>query len=182
MAKELPKALNLLEPTVGPSSTWDRIYEWVFSAGRYIIVSVEIVVLAAFVSRFMLDRSNNNLKEGIDAKIGMIQAQSEMENEIRRVQSILGNISVMVDNQTAMSSNIEDVLERIPDDVTLGSFSINPDTINLICSAPDYAVVEELEQNFRQDSKYKDVKVSLSKSGSAASEVEFSVTVTLADE
>lgn len=182
MAKELPKALNLLEPTVEPTSTWDRIYEWVFTVGRYIIVSVELVVLIAFVSRFILDQQNNDLKASIESKIGMIQAQSEIEEEIRGVQSVLGNISAMVKNQTEMSSNVEDVLEKIPDGVTLLDFIIDPETVKAVCSAPDYATVEEMEKSFRNDSKYGDVKVSLSKSGSAASEVEFSIIITFAEE
>jgi len=180
MAKELPKALNLLEPTVEPISTWDRIYEWVFSAGRYIIVIVEIVVLGAFVSRFIFDRQNNDLKVSIESKVEMIKAQSETEKEIRGVQSVLGNISAMIEDQTEMSSNVEDVLEKIPSEVTLLDLSVNPDTVRLLCSAPTYAVVEEMEDNFRQDSKYENVQVSLSKSGSETSTVEFSITVNFA--
>lgn len=179
MPKETPKTLNLLEASAAPKSTWDNIYDWVFKIGRYIIVAVEAVVILAFVSRFILDRRNNDLKEEIEGRIGILSAQREMESEIRSVQKTLTNISKMTNAQNSMSSKLEGILSSLPGGVSLDSINIDLDSASLTCRAPSYELVEETEGNFRsQTDIYDNVQTSLTKSGSSGAEVEFSLDIT----
>ena len=80
---KLSKNINLLKPSFSPKTTWDKIYDWVFNAGRYIIVIVEIVVLVALGSRFYFDRRNNDFSESIRAKTLILDSMSETEDEIK---------------------------------------------------------------------------------------------------
>ena len=43
MAKPLPRSLDLLQPTEQPTSTWNRIYEWVFNVADIVIQEQDFV-------------------------------------------------------------------------------------------------------------------------------------------
>ncbi|MBN2101102.1 PilN domain-containing protein [Candidatus Dojkabacteria bacterium] len=180
MPKKPPKSLNLLEPAAAPQSTWDKIYEWVFNIGRYLMVGVEIVVLIAFASRFILDRQNNDLKESIDAKVSIIKAQTEVEKEIRGVQTTLDNISVIIRSQVSGAERFDNVFSNIPDEVQVDNLAMDQESVNMTCRAPNFDAVKELEDNFKLDSNFNDLNLSLSKSGQEGSQVDFSVTVKFA--
>jgi Tfp pilus assembly protein PilN len=182
MAKQLPKSINLLESSGQPLSTWDKIYDWVFKIGRYVIVVVEAVVIMAFVSRFILDRENNDLKDSLDAKANILQGKREFEAKSRQVQKVLTGISQIEENQKKTSDKLDDVLKNVPSKVSIISISLNTQGASMECIAPDYETVNRMERDFRNDSKYTDVQIVLSKSGDEDSEVEFSFNVKFSSE
>lgn len=176
MAQELPKALNLLDPAEKPTSAWDKIYLWVFSIGRYVIIGVELVVLLAFAGRFVLDRRNNDLKESIDVKVRILQEQKEIESELRRIQAILNNFSDIIECQEIISPKLTDILDDIPDEFELDSISISQASVNFSGIAPSYEVIKTLEDDLKEDPDYGDVSVEISK-GDVESDVEGSFRV-----
>jgi Tfp pilus assembly protein PilN len=181
MAKQLPRSINLLEPTGEPLSTWDKIYDWVFRVGRYVIIAVEAVVVLAFISRFILDRKNNDLKESIEGKINLLDQQESFEEKAETLQVLLDNIQFISENQFEASDKLTKILKNIPSKVTLASFSMDQSTVKLVCTAPDYQTVNEMESNFKNDTSYGTIDVTLTKSGSANATVEFSFTVNFAE-
>jgi len=182
MAKQLPKSLNLLHETGKPVNTWDKIYTWVFAVGRYVIIGVELIVLLGFVARFSLDRQRNDLKDSIDAKVGMLEAQTDVEANLRRVQATLASFSSMIENQKIISTQFNKIQGKIPSDVDVSSFSISQTSIGISCSAPSYEVVQGFESDLRDDPDYSSVKISLKKSGSGDTTVEFDVSISYAEE
>jgi hypothetical protein len=180
MAKKLSNSINLLEPTVVPLSTWDKIYDWVFKIGRYVIVAVEAVVILAFVSRFIFDRKNNDLKESLDAKANIIESREDFEIKIRIVKSLLNSSSSIDKDQIDTAYRYKDVFKNIPSQVNISDFSMTLQGISLSCSAPNYSVVNQMESEFKNDPAYDTPDVALSKGGSSSS-VEFSFAVNFAD-
>ena len=161
-----PRTLNLLQEAEKPVGTWDKIYMWVFNVGRYLIIVIEIVVLLGFAARFTLDRKNNDLKDNIAVKVNMVKAQSQVEAELRRVQSTLDNFSQLIDDQTVMSKRMGKILDLIPSEITLESFSINQSTISIQCTAPTYQIAQKFEDDLRNDDAYESVRVTVEKGGS----------------
>lgn len=182
MAQPLPKTLNLLQPAEKPVSTWDKIYQWVFTVGRYVIIAVELIVLVAFAMRFMLDRRNNDLKDEIDVKVKMLDAQEETEKELRRIQTSLSSLSGMLENQEIVSDRLEVVLNDIPSEVVIDGFAISQENISLNCRAPEYEIAGELEDDLRENPDYADISVTLSKSGPQESEVQFTILINFGQE
>lgn len=173
------RTINLLESSTAPVNTWDRIYDWVFSVGRYIIIAVELVVVLAFASRFYFDRQNNDLKESINTKVQMLQAQASFERQMRVVQSVLGALSDRLEKQYPMSSTLSDIYSEVPSSVEVKSFSMTQQVVNMNCRAPSYDIVQQLESNLNSNANYSDVTVSLSKGGTGSS-VSFTITMNLA--
>ncbi|MBN1618114.1 hypothetical protein JW887_02105 [Candidatus Dojkabacteria bacterium] len=178
MTKTLPKTINLLEPTFEPKNTWDKIYDWVFAVGRYIIVGVELVVILAFFSRFYLDVKNNDLKDSMEAKVLALDEQASNERKLRRIENSLVNLSLILENQELKSSDIEDALDKIPSGVTLDSFTISEDSLLMACHASSYDPIKKLENNLRLDPVYSNVDVSLAKEGGEGAEIKFNVIAT----
>lgn len=176
----MPRNLNLLQQMEKPQGAWDKVYSWVFTVGRYVIIGVEVIVLLGFVVRFSLDRKNNDLKDKIETKVNMLKAQSESEAELRQVQGVLTNFSSIIKNQQPISSRLTKILGLIPSEMKLKSISITQSRISLELSAPSYSIAEGFEQSLRTDSDYSSVQVSLKSSG-GASNVEFDVVIVFAD-
>lgn len=84
--------LNLLRPQGVPDKIAIKFIRWLLSAGRFIIVLVEALVLIAFLSRFKYDSDLETLKENIDAQIPYITSLKSDEILIRQTQNKLSII------------------------------------------------------------------------------------------
>ncbi len=173
--KKLPKNINLLQPSFSPQTTWDKIYDWVFLAGRYVIVIVELVVLIALGSRFYYDRKNNDLSESIRAKTLMLDSMQETEGEIRGAQETLANIAVMLATQEKESIVLSDIEANIPSSIVIQGLSLNEDSLSITGMAYGYTYIEKLESNFESDANWAEVEVTLVSSGSER-QVDFTMT------
>ena len=69
------KFINLLNPVYSPNEGFVKVYEWLTSVGKYMLIVVEIVALAVFMSRFILDKENNDLTEEINSKISVLSTE-----------------------------------------------------------------------------------------------------------
>ena len=85
-------SINLLGQEDLSHTPGGRMVQWAMTYGRYIMILTEIVVLGAFVSRFSLDRKLTDLKEEITQKQAIIEANSELEQNIRTLQNQLERI------------------------------------------------------------------------------------------
>jgi hypothetical protein len=173
--KKLSKNINLLEPSFSPKNTWDKIYDWVFMAGRYIIVAVELVVLVALGSRFYFDRKNNDLSESIKAKTVILDNMRETENEVKSAQDTLSNIAVMLRRQNTKSNIMENVEANTPSSIVVQGLSINDENLSITGLAYGYTYIEKLESNFDSDENWDDVQVTLVSTGSGR-QIDFTMT------
>jgi hypothetical protein len=182
MAKPLPRSLDLLQPTEKPTSTWNRIYEWVFNVGRYVIIAVELIVLIAFVMRFALDRRSIDLNDEIEVKMNMLDSQRETEQKVRRVQQTLNNFSELIDDQILLSGKYQQIMSEIPNDITWDNFGLTDERIAFEGRAPSYEDMEAFERTLRENPDYDNVDLEISKSGSAESEVDYKLAVYFAQD
>ncbi|MFH1547464.1 MAG: PilN domain-containing protein [bacterium] len=163
---KLSQNINLLSPSFAPKTTWDKVYDWVFLAGRYIIVLVELVVLIALGSRFYFDRKNNDFSESIRAKTLILDSMSETENEIKGAQQALNNVAIMLTKQKTKSDLLSNIEANIPSSIVLQGMSLSDESISITGESFGYTYIETLENNFKQDASWTDVNVTLTSSGS----------------
>jgi len=65
----------------------DKLYKWVISVGRYIVIGVEMVVLAAFIGRFFLDQSVNDLSDKISTNNTLLISNKNKEDKYNKIQN-----------------------------------------------------------------------------------------------
>ncbi|OGE14865.1 hypothetical protein A3F00_03605 [Candidatus Daviesbacteria bacterium RIFCSPHIGHO2_12_FULL_37_11] len=113
--------IDLLRPQGEPKKIAVRLIHWVLSAGRYLIIFVEILVLAAFVSRFKLDNDISENQDEIDEKILFVQSFKGNEDIIRKFQSQIKFIKSLKAERVDYINFMDKIAAQTPGGVTLSN-------------------------------------------------------------
>ncbi len=132
-AKEI--RINLLGSQDLGHTPWGRLVEWATTYGRYIMITTEIVVLLAFISRFSLDRKNTDLTEELRQKQAIIEANLDFERDIKSLQAHLNTAKTLLADQAKPIDLMNTLETLIPADVFLSSIDITQNKISIAATA-----------------------------------------------
>lgn len=183
MAKpKLPKSINLLNPVSAPDDVFSNVYDWIYKVGRYVLVLIEVVVLAVFFSRFYFDRINNDLTDGINAQVALLSQPAYRTNEekIVALNTLLSDIKTTSVEQSLNSKVINSVKENIPPNIVLKTFVFSDNTFNLTYEANDFNSIKDYEFIIRQNSNFTNVNLFLTKDSSGGGKIDFTISFQLA--
>lgn len=124
------KAINLLPLEEFNASTTGRVLRWATGTFRIIVIVTEMVVMAAFLSRFWLDAQNSTLNNSIKIKSAQISAQANLEKQFRGVQSKLNIFDKLSQNQKT-SALIGAITGKVPESITLSGITAEEGTISI---------------------------------------------------
>lgn len=125
-----PKILiNLLGQEQQEHSPFGRFIGWVTTYGRYIMVTTEMIVLVAFLSRFSLDRQLTDLRDEIQQKQDIIAANQDLEIDFRQTQDSLNKIKALLTTQEIPTNTINTLHMLLPSGTYFQSLSINDNKI-----------------------------------------------------
>jgi len=155
--------LNLLKPQGEPQKIVVKLISWALSIGRYIVIFVEILVLAAFLSRFKLDADIQTAKESIEAQIPFVESLKPDEIIIRQTQLQLATIK----NIKAESPNYGVILDKIaaqtPNGVIIRNLAIEKSAgklnITMSGSAQNNNELTTFILGLKEDQSFSDVNV-----------------------
>lgn len=119
-----PIRINLLGNQDLEHTPWGRIVSWATTYGRYIMITTEIVVLLAFISRFSLDRKNTDLTEEITQKQAILEANMSFEQTIRSLQANIATTKKLLAEQSKPIDILLLMETMLPPDVYLTSLSL----------------------------------------------------------
>lgn len=119
--------LNLLKSQSNPEKAVIALTRWLLSSGRYILVFVEFLVLAAFLARFKLDADLASIKEEIDNQIPYIQSLKPIEVAINNTQLKLTTISSLKKEAPDYAALLRSIADKTPGGVRLTNLSLNKD-------------------------------------------------------
>lgn len=131
MAAPKKREINLLKYKHFEDTLAGKVLAWVLSAGRVIVIITEIIVIAAFLSRFWLDRNLADLNEQNAALKAQVEAFSSFEKEFRSAQERLSLYKNLSAAQAKYSQIIKEVTSLLPTDVLLTNISITGDAVNI---------------------------------------------------
>ena len=150
------KLVNLLPQEEFDASIVGRVLKWAMGTFRIIVIVTEIVVMAAFLSRFWLDARNSDLNELIDVRSAQIEAQSDFEKEFRSVQTRLKIFSDLDKNRKA-SDALAKVTPKIPADISLSSVGFQEKGGLVKGVATSELAIAQLVANLSADDFFKEV-------------------------
>lgn len=127
--RKKPKEINLLPVDKFAATTAGRIFRWLLTTFRYIVIIVEMIVMVAFLSRFWLDAKNSDLNEEIKQKEARIKVSQKTEEKMRNTQKKLRAFSTLASPKILPSDLLEKIPPLIPEEATLNSISISPEGI-----------------------------------------------------
>jgi hypothetical protein len=169
------KFINLLNPVYSPNEGFVKVYEWLTSVGKYMLIVVEIVALAVFMSRFILDKENNDLTEEINSKISVLSTEPWRSNNIfyENYHKLISDVSVVSSKQELNSNVVSEIISSVPLTLHLQTFSLNGGRVSLTFSASNLNDVRIYESALKSNQLYDDVTFGISKE---ESEIQVNVT------
>lgn len=133
-SKKEKKHINLLPREDFDRTTLGRILKWSLTTFRYIVIFVELIVVAGFLSRFYFDVRISDLNDEIKQQVAVINNRRDDEMEFRRAQLKLSVLSSISDDSNSMQPIIEKIASYMPQDTKLESLSKEDDQITIIAS------------------------------------------------
>ena len=124
----IKKELSLLPDTENPNSLSARVFKWLTTVGRWVIIITELVVVIAFLSRFWLDRKNSDLSEVSRQEQSILNSTQEFENEFSSFQQRLVVIKNFYNQQPQYDQQINTLITSTPQDIVFDNLSINYDS------------------------------------------------------
>jgi len=128
----MPKdKINLLPQEDFEKKPLGKFLLWALSAGRWIVILTELVVIAAFISRFKFDRDLTDLHDKIKQKQAIIQSYSAFEKDFRFFQTRIAQIQTLYSKQVDSAAVLNTVASNMPNDVLLSQFSFEGTSLSL---------------------------------------------------
>ena len=158
MAKKKKEAINLLPQEEFAASTLGRVLAWLLSTFRMIVIATEMVVMAAFLSRFWLDAENTDLNDSIKQKSAAIASYAQVEENFRSVQKKLSVLSGISQGKTN-SSLLSIVRSSLPANVSLSSFSVTLAEIQIKGNATSEISIHQFITNLSSKPEFKNISL-----------------------
>src|SRR3989338_7415536 len=121
--KKKQSLVNLLPQNEFESSVVGRILKWILTTFRVIVITVELVVILGFLSRFWLDLRNSDLTDEIKQKEALVESYFGFEKEFKRTQKKIEIFSLASDEKNDTLPLLTSSVRRLPIDIQLLSFS-----------------------------------------------------------
>ncbi len=152
-------SINLIGEQDLGHTPWGRLLTWATTYGRYIMISTEIVVLLAFISRFSLDRKLTDLNEEISQKQEIITANLAFENEIRSIQNRIDSITSLIAVQKEPVGILSDLQRSLPPDVYFETLDLNDGKLTVKTFAGTTDGFAQFLANISANTKFSGIEV-----------------------
>ena len=152
-------SVNLLSDEDSSHTPMGKAVLWITSYGRYILITTELIVLIAFVSRFSLDRKLTDLSEEILQKQEILEVNQPLEAEIRYTQERLKGIKTIISQQSLPLDALTELHAILPPATYLDTLSIQPTSLSTSVTALSTSGFVELLQNLSSAKVLKNVEV-----------------------
>jgi hypothetical protein len=140
----IKKEISLLPDAENPNSFGARFFKWLTTIGRWVIVVTEFIVIAAFISRFSLDRKNSDLSETVRQQQAILDSTKYFETEYASFQERLATIKEYYANQPEYDQQLLSLMESTPNNPVYDTLSIQKNSTNeIIATASLFAFNED---------------------------------------
>ncbi len=150
--------INLLPQKEFERSTLGRILKWALSSFRMIVIATELIVMAAFLSRFWLDATNSDLNETISQKKAVIASFAETEKKFRTFQKQI-EVFAKSTASTQKSEYLNLITSLIPSGVILSSITDNENSVQIVGYSGGEQYISQFLKNLSSAGKFKDVSL-----------------------
>jgi len=118
-------SINLLGNAKQELTPIGRMIAWITTYGRYIMITTEMIVLIAFISRFSLDRQLTDLNDEIQQKQDIIAYNQDLELSFRRTQDSLNKLKVLLEQQMKPTAAVKTLHTLLPSGTYFQNLSIS---------------------------------------------------------
>lgn len=142
--------------------------QWALSAGRYIVIFTELIVIVSFAARFTLDRQLTDLNSQIFDQKTLIAAYGPLEANFRAAQTKLETVE-QIDDEVNITDVFENLTYVTPQDVSLDQLSISPSTVTISGTTLSQTSFNLLVNNLQLSQKFHNITIGKVESGDSSS-------------
>ena len=128
MKKTAQIKINLVPKDPFFSTVIGKTLKWALSAGRYVVIFTELVVIISFITRFTLDRKVTDLNSSINQKKQLILSYSNVEENFRIAQEKISQYK-QTEQETNIIDTFKNLSEIMPDGIILKELAIRPGSV-----------------------------------------------------
>jgi Tfp pilus assembly protein PilN len=121
------KEVSLLPDSENVNSFGSRFIRWITTAGRFVIVFTELIVISAFISRFWLDRKNADLSDVIRQQKAILASTQDFEKEYTLLEQRLKFVKDFYANRPSFTPQLNSLIESTPPDIVFQALSVDTD-------------------------------------------------------
>ena len=170
--------INLLPQEGFATTTTGRILLWLLSSFRIIVIVTEIIVMVAFLSRFVLDTNNTDLNEEMIEKRALIAAQRSFENEFKSTQNKLSIYKDLSVRKSPVSDTLTSIVTSLPSDAFLDQLTFRNDGATISGYSSNERSIQQFIVNLENKQDFGSVSLSgLNSNTDNPSLLEFDITV-----
>jgi Tfp pilus assembly protein PilN len=174
MKKSAQIKINLIPKDPFFSTATGRILRWALSAGRYIVIFTELIVIISFATRFTLDRQVTDLNSSIEQKRQVILSYGDLEDRFRTVQGKINHFK-QIEQETNLTDSFLHLSEVVPSGVILSELSIRPASVSISGVAESQRDFNFLINNLQISPNFFNINVSEVSSDERSSGLEFRI-------
>ncbi len=159
------KSINFLEPVNKDSQMFEGAISWLSTAGKRLLIIVEVIVLVAFGARFFMDERSNDLTEEVNAQVSVLENDTWKQSSIKydNLQNLLFDVKNIETGQKINSSVVSEIISSIPMTINLESFSFNGTRVSLSLTTPNFKALKDYEDSLKNNSYYSNVRFNIEK-------------------
>ena len=169
--------VNLLPKNEFDSSIAGRILKWVLTTFRVMVISVELVVIIGFLSRFYLDTQNSDLNDEIKNKQSNIEAYATVEKDFRNTQKRLSIFSEFSSATNYSAPVLTKITHRLPPEAQLVSFSKKGQEIELKAASLSEQSIAQLITNLQEDPDFSEIILTSAESSNDSPLITFTLKI-----
>ncbi|HQM15603.1 MAG TPA: PilN domain-containing protein [Candidatus Woesebacteria bacterium] len=158
MSKKIQYKVNLLPKDPFLETGLGQFLSWSLGVGRYIVIFTELIVIASFGSRFVLDRKVTDLNDAIFQKQMIVQSQSQLERDFRLAQAKIQNYS-QLEQQSTLIEVFPKLQEVFPDGVRLQKLIIKSSSLSGEAVVLSNNALNAFISNFQLSPSFQDISV-----------------------
>lgn len=180
-SEKQPQSIDFLQPVYSPTDIWSNAYLWLSEVGKYLLIAVEVVVLGVFLSRFIMDKRNNDLTEEINSKVTLLSNDTWKGNSVLfdNYQSLLLDVRKVREEQEINSTAISELINGVPSSLKVKNLSFARGKVSFLLTANNLDAIKNYEAALKNNTDYHDVKFSITKD---SNEINVRVTFSLYEE
>ena len=151
--------VNLLPSDRFEYSKWGRFLLWALSTGRLVVVLTELVVIAAFLSRFWFDRKLSDLRQVRIQRTVSVQAMDEVRTKWERLQFLAEEVNQANGTNFDAAERLSKIQSLTPAGVEFEAIEIGSQSASLTGYVPRSDVFSGLFSRMKAEKSYGGVGV-----------------------
>lgn len=153
-------SVNLLPRDEEDKTLTNRIIHWLLTTFRFLVITVELLVILGFLSRFFLDSQNSDLTDEINQKKALIASYLPFETEFKLTQKRIDIAKNHIEGHVLLSSVLAAITPHVVTGMQLVSAGETGDTVTIRAQGRDEQIIAAFTESLKKESLFQDIQVS----------------------